>query len=587
MEENKTNLPETAPNADNAQVDNAQVTESVNVENNTASMVNVGADVNTAHSQEMADVIASINNDLEEPQPGLTQEEINEKKKQQAIEARTQASRKKTLGDNASRVASNGLSRVAIAGGIAAVILGGSALLYFTGNDEQVQADMAGSVDLPKANVSGNATLTKEQAEFERRNQQAQASNAEQNGETYIPSVIVERDADQQYLVGDGVVPGVKVEVDANGRPVNPNNFAADFDPALAQNGGATTSASDGSRGEPINNFQNGSGQQQAYGGSSQQANGGQQAQVVPKTPTVPQDKYAGNISALEAAGKNVEDWQNGIADYWLNKAAQTEEVAQTAFTEQLNNLLSSKPKRDQASVGNSNRHVQYNYTVRDKEGKKGSGSSSNANTSNQYYQNTNSNGSYAVSANDSKKVLIRAGTTYVTQLVSEVNTDEGAEVLARITSGPYKDAQLIGSVRQANKNIQFVFTRLIPKKGSELKIEAIAREIGTNKMGMADDIQTHTFKRYAGMLLSSGMQGYGEAWSDIGTTVNNANGATIQVKTKPDDKEIAGRIVGQMGESASQDIIKRTNQPTTYITYSGKVFNLYFNQNVTEETNK
>lgn len=584
MEGNKTNLPETAPNADNA-----QVTENVNIENQTASPVDVGTDVNTAHAQEMADVLASINNDLDEPQQGLTQEEIDEKKKQQAIEARTQAFRKKTLGDNASRVASNGISRVAIAGGIAAVVLGGGALLYFSGNDEQVQADMAGAVDLPKANVAGNATLTKEQAEFERRNQQAQASNAEQNGETYIPSVIVERDADQQYLVGDGVVPGVKVEVDASGRPVNPNNFAADFDPALAHNGGATTAASDGSRGEPINNFQNGNGQQQAYG-NNQQANGGQQAQAVPKTPTVPQDKYAGNISALEAAGKNVEDWQNGIADYWLKKAAQTEEVAQTAFTEQLNNLLSSKPKRDQASVGNSNRHVQYSYAVRDKEGKNGSGSPSNGKYSNQteHYHNTNSsNGSYGVSASDSKKVLIRAGTSYVTQLVSEVNTDEGAEVLARIASGPYKDAQLIGTVRQANKNIQFVFTRLIPKKGNELKIEAIAREIGTNKMGMADDIQTHTFKRYAGMVLASGMQGYGEAWSEIGTTVNTANGSTVQVKTKPDDKEIAGRIVGQMGESVSQDIMKRTNQPTTYITYSGKVFNLYFNQNVTEEANQ
>lgn len=581
MEENKTQLPETAPNADNA-----QVAENVNTEAQTASLVNNGTGVNSAHQQEMSDVLANINADLDEPKQGLTQEEIAAKKKQQDIDARAQEFRKKTLGDNASRVASNGLSRVFIAGGVAAILLGGGALLYLSGDDEQVQSDLNGSVDLPKANVSGNATLTKEQAEFERRNQQAQASNAEQNGETYIPSVIVERDADQQYLVGDGVVPGVKVEVDANGRPVRGNDFAADFDPALAHNGGATSSASDGSRGEPVNNFQSGNGGQQQANGN-QQAYGGQQVQAVPVTATIPQDKYAANISTLESAGKNVEEWQNGIAQYWLQKAAQTEEAAQSAFVEQMNNLLSTKPKRDQASVANSNRHVQYAYQPSSKEGKNGSSNSSSGTYSNQTEHYRNGNSSSGLDTTATNKVLIRAGTTYVTQLISEVNTDEGIEVLARIASGPYKDAQLIGVVRQANKNIQFVFTRLIPKKGPELKVEAIAREVGTNKMGMADEIKTHTFKRYAGMVVASGMKGYGEAWSEIGTTAITANGGTIQTKSKPNDQEIAGRIVGEMGESVSQDILKRTNQPTTYITYSGKVFNLYFNQNVTEEANK
>lgn len=585
MEGNKTNLPETAPNADNT-----QATENVNVENQTTSQVDVGAstvdvdaDVNTAHQQEMADLLQNINNDLDEPKEGLTQEEIAAKKKQQDIEARTQEIRKKTLGDNASRVASNGLSRVAIAGGIAAVLIGGGALMYFSGNDEQVQSDLNGSVDLPKANVSGNATLTKEQAEFERRNQQAQASNAEQNGETYIPSVIVERDADQQYLVGDGMVPGVKVEVDANGRPVNPNNFIADFDPALANNGGMSNSAHDTSHTAPSNTFQNG----QQNGGHQ---NGGQQQQVQQAvvTPTVPQDRYASSMTALETAGKNVEDWQNGIADYWLQKAAQTEEVAQTAFTEQLNNLLSTKPNREQASVGNSNRYVQYKYSVP----KNDSGTtSSNGNYGYKYAEQTSHGSSVGSSGNQNggnsanEKVLIRAGTTYVTQLISEVNTDEGVEVLARIASGPYKDAKLIGTVRQANKNVQFVFNRLIPKKGDELKIEAVAREIGTNKMGMADEIKTHTFKRYAGMVLASGMKGYGEAWSDLGTTTSTSIG-TVQTKTKPNDKEIAGSIIGEMGESVSQDIMRHSVQPTTYITYSGKVFNLYFNQNVTEKLN-
>lgn len=531
------------------------------------------------HQQEMSEVLANINNDIEDgEQGGLSQEEIAERKKQTLINERQNTIRKKTLGDNATRVAGNGFSRFMIIGTVGAVLLLGGATVYLTSGDDVIDGDMQGSVDLPKTNVSGEATLTKEQAAHARQEQQQQAQNALQNDQTYVPPVIVERDADTQYLVGDGVVPGVRVNLDQNGQPISNGYADAGLDPALGHNGGSAYSVSDGSR--DTGNLNDGS---SSTNGANQQ---NVQQQQTPIVPTVAQDRYASDIQMLETAGKNAEDWQNGIAQNWMKRANQTEEVAQTAFEAQFAEILSTKPKSGAASVGSVNRHRHVSYLPKKNEnGTNGNSSiSGNTNNSQNFVAGNNfSNTSGSVNSTDAqKKVYVRAGTSYVTQLVSEVNTDEGSEVIGRITSGPFKGAQIYGTVRQANKDIQFVFNRMIPKTGPEFKIEAVARAIGTNKLGMADDIKTHTFKRYAGMILASGMQGYGEAWSDIGTSSTGAFG-TVQTKEKPNHSEIGGQIIGQMGEAVSQDILKRSQRQTTYITFSGKVFNLFFNQNVTE----
>lgn len=585
MSENqKPHVDQTAPNADvqGANLNSKEVNQAQqNIEPLT---------LEEQHQHEMSQVLANINDDIDSgKQGGLSQEEIAERKKQALIDERQNNIRKKTIGDNASRVASNGFSRAVIIGAISAVVVLGGATMYLTGGDDDIKSDMSGSVDLPKAKVSGNATLTKEQAAHARQEQQQQAQNAQQNGETYVPPVIVERDADMQYLVGDGVVPGVRVNVDENGQLIKDNGFSdVGLDPALGHNGGSAYSIADSASYGPETGNNGVNSTNNVNQANAQQSN--QQQQQAPIVPTVAQDRYASNIQMLETAGKNADDWQNGIAETWLKRAAQTEEIAQTAFEAQFNEILSTKPKRDGASVGRANIHRHVSYLPKQvNNGANGNYSASGKSDNPQNYAAVNnfSNGTGSANSSDSqKKVLVRAGTSYITQLITEVNTDEGVEVMGRITNGPFKGAQIFGTVRQANKNIQFVFDRMIPKTGPELKITAVGREIGTNKLGMADEVKNHTFKRYAGMVLSSGMQGYGEAWSDIGTSSTTSFG-TVQTKEKPNDREIGGRIVGQMGESVSQDIMKHTQRPPTYITYSGKVFNLFFSQNVTEPENK
>lgn len=529
---------------------------------------------------EMQAVLETINDDLEAPV--LTQEQIDAKKETEQQRRNVEKS-KKTFGDNVSRVASNGRSRIFIILAIIGLVGGGTAMGFiFGGKDEMTEADLQGAVNLPNAKVSGEATYTKEQAQHERLAQEQAAQQAQANGQTYVPPVIVERDADQQ-LLGESVVPGVGVQVDANGRPVTNNLASAGLDPSLGTNGGVASSTSVYQAERNANNAQ-----QTNYNSGNQQHNSGQPQ---PVTPTVPQDLYAGQIQTLENSEQNVQKWQNGIAQDWIARANKTEEVAQTAFSDQLANLLNNKPKRDNASVGINNRHIQYSYMPKKGEGTQTQTNVNASNNGRYNYVAKNSNLPNGVGTagttnpkDESKPILIRAGTSYVAQLVSEVNTDEGAEVIGRITSGPYKDAQLLGTVKAANSNVQFVFTRLIPKKGEELAITAVAREIGTNKLGMADKIYNHTFKRYAGMVAASAMSGYGEAWQDIGTVTTNGFGGTTQTKTKPNDREIAGNIVGEIGEQVSSDIRQRTTRPPTYITYSGKVFNIYFNQNATEK---
>ncbi|AYK20540.1 type IV secretion protein DotG (plasmid) [Aeromonas veronii] len=185
-----------------------------------------------------------------------------------------------------------------------------------------------------------------------------------------------------------------------------------------------------------------------------------------------------------------------------------------------------------------------------------------------------------------SAKLLIKTGNMMYATLDSEVNTDDGGDVLATIRGGKWDGAKIIGRVEQGPNNIRLKFSTMAPQDGRPtMRINAVALREEDAKQGVADDIDHHTFERYTSLAVASLLSGYGRAYSTpVGTTVISPGGTVSTTTTEPTNKQVIGMAVGEMGQAMAQEIRRGFNRPTTYSTPAQKGFGLFFMQDVHEQ---
>ncbi len=183
-------------------------------------------------------------------------------------------------------------------------------------------------------------------------------------------------------------------------------------------------------------------------------------------------------------------------------------------------------------------------------------------------------------------RLLIKTGNMMYATLDSEVNTDDGGDVLATIRGGTWNGAKIIGRVEQGPNNIRLKFSTLAPQDGRPtMRINAVALREEDAKQGVADDIDNHTLSRYTSLAVASLLSGYGRAYSDpIGTTIISPGGVVTSTTTEPSDRRVIGMAVGEMGQAISQEVRRGFNRPPTYSTPAQKGFGLFFLQDVHEQ---
>lgn len=210
------------------------------------------------------------------------------------------------------------------------------------------------------------------------------------------------------------------------------------------------------------------------------------------------------------------------------------------------------------------------------------------------YPQNTSSSGaatgtntaaSQAVIGNPSGKLLIKTGNMMYATLDSEVNTDDGGDVLATIRGGAWDGSKIIGRVEQGPNNIRLKFSILAPQDNRPtMAINAIALREEDAKQGVADDIDNHVFERYASLAAASLLSGYGKAYSQPSGTTIVTNGTVVTTTEDPTTKRVVANAVGEMGDAISQEVRRGFNRPPTYSTPAQKGFGLFFMQDVHEQ---
>lgn len=153
----------------------------------------------------------------------------------------------------------------------------------------------------------------------------------------------------------------------------------------------------------------------------------------------------------------------------------------------------------------------------------------------------------------DSERVnreeTVNTGELYYSVLQIGVNTDEIGPVRAIIPSeGKLKDAVLVGSPVRNGQKISIVFNKM-SLDGKEYSVNVIALDPDTLRPALADNVDNHTFERYAKLAVAAAAEGYVEALTGI-TTKTRSDGSTEEIRDRlPKTRDQVAQAIGKVGQ--------------------------------------
>lgn len=467
---------------------------------------------------------------------------------------------------------------------IGIVLLGAGGMMLNKAVSSPEQEVVSGEVTVPKTRVGASAIVNNEQAAHIREQQVKAGENAEKKGETYLASIVTVGETENMELAAP-TQPGLKTPIISNSQTFkDPEGRVYTADQAVELlNSGASVEGVTKGKGSIVDVNLNTSGAKArtsnaplpAGGEASSSKNTYEPHVIQPYSPSksgptaIQSELLAEQATSLEKSAKDVDEWQDQYLALRLKKASMVNQKTQLAFTEQVVNIekaVSASPEA-QAARGGFTTRIYSNPTEVAEPKAQGIATESSQPIKSEF------------------KPVIFAGESFKAILKNQVNSDTGNEVIAILQNGPLKGATLMGTIAKTNDNIQFNFTRLLRKGKSEINIVAVGRQLGNNSSGMADDIKKHYLVRYSALVASSALSGVGKSYEQTsGTNASiSGNGTVVTNSTDPTNDRIIGNAVGELGNEISQEIDTLTQKPTTYITNNGKIFNVFFNQNVLE----
>lgn len=169
----------------------------------------------------------------------------------------------------------------------------------------------------------------------------------------------------------------------------------------------------------------------------------------------------------------------------------------------------------------------------------------------------------------------IKAGTILYAVLDTSINSDEKSPILARIVSGTYKGAKLIGEFKKpANADrVVLQFSRLtLPEAAVSFPVNFYAVDPETARTALATDVDHHYLARYGSLFASSFMEGYGKAIKEAGSVQTNNPGSNTTTTTSPNlsGSEQFYAALGTLGEKWSVEAKTGFNRPSTVFVEGG-----------------
>lgn len=143
-------------------------------------------------------------------------------------------------------------------------------------------------------------------------------------------------------------------------------------------------------------------------------------------------------------------------------------------------------------------------------------------------------------------------------QLLTEIDTDEPSMVKAIVPSGmPYAGAELYASTyKRLNKDVDLTFDAMV-YQGHAYKITAKPLDMRSSRTALSGEVKHHYFSRIVLPALANGVAATGQlfAQADQTTVVTPQGGIVATTPSTPSGRNIAGTMVGGIGQTSSQVI--------------------------------
>lgn len=192
-------------------------------------------------------------------------------------------------------------------------------------------------------------------------------------------------------------------------------------------------------------------------------------------------------------------------------------------------------------------------------------------------------------SAQQQKKVSIKAGSILHAVVITSVNSDEPGPVLAQIVTGPYAGGRLIGKFEMTKEDPKLVLTfstLTMQNADRSYQLNSYAIDPGTARTALASDVDNHYLSRYGMFAAATFLKGYSKAISQSGTTQTVGVGAAGLTATTTfpvmDNRKIALSALGEVGAEVAGQLKGGLSRAPTVTLNSGSEIGILVMQDTT-----
>ena len=178
------------------------------------------------------------------------------------------------------------------------------------------------------------------------------------------------------------------------------------------------------------------------------------------------------------------------------------------------------------------------------------------------------------------------AGTIEYAQLITEANTDVPGPVLAKVMTGPFKGAKLIGDFSETYDYLTLNFNTIV-LDGLDYSADAVAIDPDTTLPGVVTDINRRYFTRVLLPVAAEFIAGYSNAVSESGITTVTVSGDSVTetvTNSSGSEQEVASGVATAGSELASIIQEYRNNRPQLLRIRAGTPIGVFFTSAITDE---
>lgn len=181
--------------------------------------------------------------------------------------------------------------------------------------------------------------------------------------------------------------------------------------------------------------------------------------------------------------------------------------------------------------------------------------------------------------------VILAAGKVEYAQMMLEANSDIPGPVVSMIVSGPFNGGKLMGSFTRQEDYLVIKYNTLVTKKGTSVKINAIAVDPQTSLTGVATDVDHRYFQRIVLPAAAKFVEGLGSAYSQTTQTTSQSASSTTTTSEDMNTKQEFGKAVEEAASKVSEvlDEDGKNTQPLV-IVGAGTPLGVLFMDSVTDQ---